>query len=176
MGGGLQELLWEPLIDLSHLGQPQLGTRWDGTSLGSFVRSSEQERRRSWHTGGRQAVHPTESWLGLGAAPPEHRGHCLHAGVHGCSVFQSWPGASETCLMPSLAQTRQGALPHLNNRFPGCLSSATELCSLIQQKRPASLRCLLCPGQGRGACPLRALSVGKPVGRRTLGANVCCAL
>lgn len=34
-----------PLIDLSHLGQPQLGTRWDRTSLGSFVQLSERERR-----------------------------------------------------------------------------------------------------------------------------------
>lgn len=76
-----------PLIDRSRLGQPQLGTRWDRASLGSFV--GGQSRRG--------AVLAHGSWLGLGAAPPEHRGHCLDAGVHGCSVVQSWPGASETC-------------------------------------------------------------------------------
>lgn len=118
---------------------------------------------------------PSESWLGLGAAPPEHCGHCLDAGVHGCSVFQSWPGASETCFDASPSSDLLGTFASLKQPLPG-LSSVTELCSLMQQKRPASLRCLLCPGQGRGACPLRALSVRKPVGRRTLGANVCCAL
>lgn len=61
----------------------------------SFVPSSEQKRRvlaRGQQEAGYAWDHPA------GLSPSEH---CvaLHS-IHGCSVFQSWPGLQKPVLMP----------------------------------------------------------------------------
>lgn len=95
-----------PLIDRSRLGQPQLGTRWDRASLGSFVRSSEQKRRGpGTRVAGRQL---TLLSPGLGSAQPLRS----TVGIVWTQVSMAAPwsraglGPQKPVLMPSLAQTR----------------------------------------------------------------------
>lgn len=93
-----------PLIDLSHLGQPQLGTRWDRASLGSFVPSSEQKRGPGTRVAGRQftllspglgLAQPLQSTVGIVWTQVSMAAPCSRAGL----------GLQKPVLMPSLAQT-----------------------------------------------------------------------